>query len=115
MDKGYTKKGVELAEALENIIWYNGHYVWLKKLRDDMATRLSGGFRLSFSMPKDIEWHTEQHFIWMLLVGVFGEWGTSIRSGWIEDVAGCMKFIDQICEDSWEVDKEGSKDVSVTN
>lgn len=87
-----------LYDALESIIWYNGHYEWLKELRDELAKRQEFEF---YNCPLDVsEWHTEKHAIWMLLVGMFGDWGTSIRSGWIENFEGCIKFIDAICEES---------------
>ena len=90
-----------LFEALKNIVWYDGHYVWLKELRDDLE-KFSDNTRF-YSCPIDTNlWHTEKHTIWMLLVGVFGDWGTSIRSGWIEKVPECIEFIDALCKDAWE-------------
>jgi hypothetical protein len=91
----------KLYEALESVIWYDCHYEWLKDLRNELENY---GDRL-YPIPKEMEWHTEQHCIWMLLVGMFGDWGTSIRSGWIDDFEGCIKFIDKICEESWYWDE----------
>ena len=90
-----------LFDALESIVWYDGHYVWLKELRDELSQCPMGK---NYTLPDDIEWHTEKHTIWMLLVGMFGDWGTSIRSGWIEDIEGCVEFIDALCKDSWRAD-----------
>ena len=87
-------------DALENIVWYNGHYEWLKELRDDLSTRKE--FE-NYTWPIDVsEWYTDKHAIWMLLVGMFGDWGTSIRSGWIEKHKECVSFIDALCENSWK-------------
>ena len=94
-------KDRSLFNALESIVWYDGHYVWLKELRDDLEKHRT---EYSYMIPDDIEWHTEKHTIWMLLVGIFGDWGTSIRSGWIEDIDGCIEFIDALCKDSWEAE-----------
>ena len=33
----------------------------------------------------------------MLLVGMFGNWGTSINSGWIEKTKECAEFIRNLC------------------
>ena len=89
-----------LFDALESVIWYNGHYEWLKELRDDMEKRRDeGNYFREFE-----KWNTEEHTIWMLLVGMFGEWGTSIRSGWIEDIQECIDFIDAVCAFSWEAE-----------
>ena len=98
----------KIFDALESIIWYDGHYGWLKEMRDDMENLLKTGDKyVNYPIPFDTsEWHTERHTIYMLLVGMFGDWGTSIRSGWIEDIKGCIEFIDAICKESWEADAE---------
>ncbi len=89
-----------LFNALESIIWYNCHYEWLKDLRDILEKLPDGAI---YSCPFDTnEWHSEPHVIWMLLVGMFGEWGTSIRSGWIENTKECIEFIDAVCKMSWD-------------
>lgn len=85
--------------ALENIVWYNGHYLWLRELRDELAKCPKNEF---FVCRLEVdEWYTDKHAIWMILVGMFGDWGTSIRSGWIEDIEGCIQFINDLCEESW--------------
>lgn len=90
--------------ALENIVWYDGHYIWLKELRDELVKQPKDEFYCSY-LDVD-ECHTEKHAIWMILVGMFGDWGTSIRSGWIEDIDGCIEFINNLCEESWRADGE---------
>lgn len=96
------KNGQHLIEALESIIWYDGHYEWLKELRDDLIEHRKDRH---YSMPDDIKWHTEEHTIWMLLVGMFGGWGTSIRSGWLEEIDECIEFINTVCKESWEAEE----------
>lgn len=91
-----------LFDALESIILYDGHYEWLKELRDDLVKHRED---FSYTMPDNIEWHTEEHTIWMLLVGMFGEWGTSIRSGWIQEIDDCVEFINAVCKMSWEAEE----------
>ena len=110
--KQHQLKGQEkFFEALDSIIWYDGHYEWLKAMRDDMENILKTGDKyVNYSAPfEPTEWHTEQHTIYMILVGMFGDWGTSIRSGWIEDIKGCIEFIDAICKSSWEEKEERKK------
>lgn len=97
----------KLFNALDSVIWYDGHYEWLKELRDDMEVYLKSNdkkafYQIIFPAP---EWLSEKHTIYMLLVGMFGDWGTSIRGGWIEDTEECIKFIDEICKHSWEAEK----------
>lgn len=89
--------------ALENIVWYNSHYEWLEELAEKIENKGEG----YFSTPSTIEWNTDKHFIWMLLVGMFGDWGTSIRSGWIEDKEECVKFIRELCAKVKEGEDDG--------
>lgn len=101
-------------DALGSIIWYDGHCEWLKTIRDEMETILKTGDKYAnYICPFDYaEWHTEQHTIFMILVGMFGDWGTSIRGGWIDDMEGCIEFIDVICKEYLtrdEMDKEGGE------
>ncbi len=88
-----------LFEALTNIVWYDGHYVWLKELRDELIEHNDPH---RFFTKKFDEWHTEKHTIWMLLVGMFGDWGTSIRIGWIDKPIECARFIEELCKEMWE-------------
>lgn len=88
-----------LYEALKAIIWYDGHYEWLPKLCEGLEKAKSEGK----NYPNPIEkWHTENHTIMMLLIGMFGDWGTSIRSGWIEKHDECIAFINEITKEMLE-------------
>lgn len=91
----------KIIDALDSIVWYDGHYEWLKQMQNDLKKCLEAG-ETHFSCEFDL-WHTETHTIYMILVGMFGDWGSSIRSGWIEDMQGCIEFIDAICTTSREV------------
>ena len=91
----------KLFDAMESIIWYDGHYEWLKELRDILLEYPKGK---NYPTPDQIKGHSEEHTIWMLLVGMFGNWGTSIRCGWIEDIQGCIEFIDAVCKMSWDAE-----------
>lgn len=39
-------------------------------------------------------WRTEEHCIFMMLVGMFGNWGTSINSGWICESEALVKWLE---------------------
>ena len=79
--------------ALECIVWYDGHYEWLEELAEELEATSE-----SYTNPFTIgQWHTEEHTIWMLLVGMFGDWGTSIRGGWIEKTKECADYIRKLC------------------
>lgn len=101
----FNKGGkVDLSEALQCIVSYNGHKEWLLALCEELKrVRDTGEKYVNYPCPFEPEyWHTEEHTIWQLLVGAFGDWGTSIRSGWIEDFDGCIKFIEYLIEDDEE-------------
>lgn len=92
---GYLARNTDLYDALESVIWYDGHYKWLKELCGELE-KAKADDRFYDNPFEPEEWHTEQHVIWMLLVGMFGDWGTSIRSGWIEKHDECIAFINRI-------------------
>lgn len=81
-----------IEEALRCIVWYDDHDKWLTELRDSLQKCPE---RENYMCPFESGvWHSEPHVIWMLLVGAFGAWGSSIRNGWIIDKEGCIAFID---------------------
>lgn len=81
----------KLGEAIGNIAFYNGHNEWLWKIADEMSAMPEGK---SYTYVFD-EWHTERHMLWMMLVSAFGDWGTSMRSGWIVNTKECAEFINK--------------------
>lgn len=81
--------------AFGAIAYYNGHEKWLWWLSDNL--RSSQDATYPCPLPTE-EWCSDKHALWMMLVGVFGEWGTSIRSGWIEDKEGAAAFIDEVTD-----------------
>ena len=103
--------------AISDILWYNGYFYDKDKgeLEDNFCDRLKAllrkakqdnAYSLSLdTVEKEIpgisKWDSELHCLWMLFVGMFGEWGTSIRSGWIEreHFQDMIDFLD-ICEAS---------------
>jgi hypothetical protein len=89
----------KLYNALKDIVYYDGHAEWLCELKNNIEeVRKNGHYVLANPFDAE-EWHTEKHVIWMLLVGMFGDWGTSIRGGWIEDFDGCISFIDSLIKE----------------
>lgn len=91
--------GEKLLSALDRVTWYNG-------LGDDVLSWKT----LPVSM--DMRGHTQMEkpdyiqarsyrgsqleVIWMIAVCMFGEYGTSPRTGWITDIYGFYDFIDRI-------------------
>ena len=35
-----------------------------------------------------------ERLLWSMLVLMFGDYGTSPRTGWIDDITGCIEFIE---------------------
>lgn len=88
-------------QAFSEIAWYNGHEEWLWEVSDRL--------RLVTHLPVPLhtdEWMTDKHALWMMLVSAFGDWGTSIRSGWIDRTKMAADFIDTVTERHAEWRKE---------
>lgn len=86
------------SEAFSSIAWYNGHEEWLWEISDKLKEADDGQFFVC-DLPTE-EWMTDRHALWMMLVSAFGDWGTSIRSGWIEKKKEAAEFIDE-ATDRW--------------
>lgn len=72
---------------------YNDHEEWLWELADKLSELEAGKY---FCCPITTEeWLTDKHALWMMLVSAYGNWGTSIRHGWIEKTAEAAKFINE--------------------
>lgn len=110
--------GYRSAEAsLIDILWYNGYLGSEEDLKpgetylvDDLIKLLDETIKGNYEpmhgflgaddisnyckCPRIDEWGSEEHCIYMLLVGMFGNWGTSIRSGWLEKYKECKEFLE---------------------
>lgn len=80
-------------DALDSIVWYNdlGEIVlsWKYK-KPDMTGYITPDYR---DKGYDIETVTSLEFIWMIAVLMYGDYGTSPRSGWIKDCPDFQSFI----------------------
>ena len=89
----------DFIDALDSVTWYNGlaEYVmaWKTIYTKPFATKDPVMERLS---DLDEEERSQLEVIWMIAVMLFGDYGTSPRSGWIEDIDGFYTFIDRITE-----------------
>ncbi len=119
MIKDYNLK---MLEALHSWFWYNGLLEqegdeWvefekisrpkysenclilqlIKVLRETKSNYLTFDEFLKTS-GFDMYYNEENNVLWLLLVEMFGECGTSPRSGWIEKKEECADFLQQIVE-----------------
>lgn len=82
----------DLIRALDSVVWYNGLGPDILKWKE-----LKPGTFGQIICPFHIQKRTDQlEMIWMLCVSLFGDYGSSPRVGWIEDVEGFRRFIDSI-------------------
>lgn len=78
-----------LLSAFSDIAFYQGQEKWARGLAD----KLGNCETLTYSDACGEEWCTDKHFLWMMLCSAFGDWGTSIRTGWIDKPEEARKFI----------------------
>ena len=92
----------DLIETLDSIVWYNGIYEGLEKIKEDLLIQNTNDKYTRFGKTteyKHEEFYDDQFEIfWMMLVLLYGNYGTSPRSGWLEmeNKEKIIEFIDKI-------------------
>lgn len=87
-----------LISALDSVTWYNGLAEYVMKWKTD-CPRVNGTIVADETYccgEMDCFIYDQLQVIWMICVELFGNCGTSPRTGWIEDEEGFCKFIDDI-------------------
>lgn len=95
----------KLIDALDSVTWYNGYYGIIEQWINDLNNRSKDGYHY-YLMPESSEQDGGLQVIWMLCVCMFGDYGTSPRSGWIEDLKGCHDFLVTITKTAKEESEE---------
>ena len=89
-----------LKEAINSVVWYNGLYEFLQPLREDIINCNELSYNVVFKdwYEKLLKESDQVQFLWMLLVLMYGDYGTSPRSGWLymNNKDEIIKFIDEI-------------------
>lgn len=98
-----TNGSVELTvenmqHALDSVTWYNGLAEYVLKWKEPGYLEEISGFLVARRWSTMGEDGLQLEVIWMICVELFGDCGTSPRSGWIEDKEGFFNFIDKITE-----------------
>ena len=93
----------KLINALDSITWYNGLAEIIVEWKDEhyFDARTYGlNWNWDTFESYDQETRSQLQVIWMICVELFGNYGTSPRSGWIEpeNKDDFYKFIDDITE-----------------
>lgn len=94
--KGYADGAKEALDALDSVTWYNDLAETVLKWRD-LEPKDS-----IIAVPDDYGinpcWHSAEdrpqlQALWMIAVSLFGNYGTSPRYGWIEDIDGFRRWV----------------------
>lgn len=96
------------SDAFGNIASYNGNEEWLWEMADKLR-EVEEGKNFCLGVPPE-GWITARPALWMMLVSAFGDWGTSIRFGWIDQTKAAADFIDEATERHAEWRKDGAED-----
>lgn len=82
----------KLREALDSVVWYNGYWGIVKGWIDDLEklsdSEIKYRPRVNPSIVSD-----GLEVLWMICVLLFGNYGTSPRSGWVENTEQCREFL----------------------
>lgn len=102
----------DLIDALDGITWYNGIYVPLSDLREDLINKRTNDNYLLTNKNlkyKHKSFDDDQFQVfWMMLVLLYGDYGTSPRSGWLkmENKEKIIEFINKITITGVEAEEE---------
>ena len=92
----------KIVDGLDSVTWYNclAEYVY----RWTLPGHLSYRYELESDYDQRIKDQLE--VIWIIAVSMFGDYGTSPRTGWIDDYDGFCKFCNEITK-TWQESDEG--------
>lgn len=97
-----------LLDVLNSIIWYNGLYSFLFKIKNEIEKGIGiddvGQYTLSGYEARHEHIDEQEEIFWMALVLLFGDYGGSPRRGWlyIKNKDGILKFFNAILQDMEE-------------
>ena len=94
--KGYADGAKEALDALDSVTWYNDLAETVLKWRDlepkdsIIAVPDDYGINPCWNSAED---RPQLQVLWMIAVSLFGNYGTSPRYGWIEDIDGFRRWV----------------------
>lgn len=106
--KGYADGAKEALDALDSVTWYNDLAETVLKWRDlepkdsIIAVPDDYGINPHWCTAED---RPQLQVLWMIAVSMFGNYGTSPRYGWIEDIDGFRHWVLDITK-TWREGKE---------
>ena len=87
-----------MLDAIDNIVWYNCLGEMLLEVIKDLDKAIADG-KTQYVYPEHIFDYGDRNppgdlqAVWMTCVTQFGDWGTSPRYAWIEDLKGCRAYL----------------------
>lgn len=100
----------QLIEVLDSITWYNGIYEPLLDLKKDLLNcDIKGHYTKcndNLEYKHELFYDNQFEVFWMMLVLMFGDYGTSPRSGWL-----CLENKEKIIEFIDKITKTGNEDI----
>ena len=94
-----------LLDALNSVIWYNGLSPFLFEIKYDIENNIgideAGQFTLNEYEDRHENLDEQEEIFWMILVLLFGDYGTSPRRGrlYIQNKDGILKFLNTVLQD----------------
>ena len=93
MTQKQIKQLRKTAMVLSRVCWYGGYDTFLLIIAADMKKAINEGGKKHYKYT-DAFCGSAERLIWSMLVLMFGDYGTSPHTGWIDDMTGCIEFIE---------------------
>ena len=87
-----------IEEAIATALWYNDLLGTVESWADLQPNKYKQITEPYFDMDIEPEFKAQLQIVWMILVMLYGEYGTSPRFGWIENIHGFRAFIERLKE-----------------
>lgn len=93
-----------ILDALDSVVWYNGIYEEITRLIEYIKSERGKDY---ITCPHEILDKSDAFTktAWFLLVCMYGDYGTSPRSGWVEKPNEAIQFLERICKTSKEAEQ----------
>ena len=101
----------ELIDSILTIAYYNGEEDFIRNIITKCEETIKNGKSFSFEDVSKEERHGEEHTMYMVLANHYGEWGTSIRTAWIDKPKELLKDINEAVKENWNIIVLGDEEI----